>query len=137
MKRDPSVTQTFHIVKRLLPIEDLDDVTKMSILSASSRGESDDSFSDESRYEDDLYDMFRKSGDGSVDGSFIGSTIKGRRLSLNLTEESDYEKRLWASSRSLSEESVLDSPRSRGGCPKEATRKANRKSTWKRLNPHY
>jgi len=57
MKRDPSVTQTFYIVKRLLPIEDLDDVTKMSVLSASRQGESDDSFSDESRYEDDLYDM--------------------------------------------------------------------------------
>lgn len=126
MKRNPSVTQTFSIVKRLLPIEDLDDDTRMSVLSGD-RQASDESFSDESRNEDDLYDMFRSAGDGSVSGSFIGSSIEGRRLSLNLTKESDYERRLRASSRLLSDASAVDSPISGEGSPLEANIGSRRK----------
>ena len=56
MKRNPTVTRTFSIVKRLLPVDDLDDETRRSILSGDRQG-SDDSSSDESKDEDDLYDM--------------------------------------------------------------------------------
>lgn len=125
MKRNPTVTRTFSIVKRLLPVDDLDDETRRSILSGDRQG-SDDSSSDESN-EDDLYDMFRSAGDGSVCGSFIGSGIEGRRLSLDLTKESDYERRLRSS---LSDASAVDSP---GGSPVED----NIKSRRKRLKPHH